>query len=41
MKRNAYQLGRPDAAMAVVAELENILQQDDDRYIEPTSAFGL
>jgi len=41
MKRNAYQLGRPDAAMAVVAELENIMQQDDDLYIEPTSAFGL
>lgn len=41
MKRNAYQLGRPDAAMAVVAELENIMRQDDDLYIEPTSAFGL
>lgn len=41
MKRNAYQLGRPDAARAVVAELENILRQDDEMYIEPTSAFGL
>lgn len=41
MKRNAYQLGRPDAATAVVAELENIMQQDDEMFIEPTSAFGL
>lgn len=41
MKRNAYQLGRPDAARAVVAELENILREDDEIYIEPTSAFGL
>jgi processive 1,2-diacylglycerol beta-glucosyltransferase len=40
MKRNAYQLGRPDAAMAVVAELENIMQQDEDVYVESTSAFG-
>lgn len=29
MQRNAQQLGRPDAAMAVVAELENIMQQND------------
>lgn len=41
MKRNAYHLGRPDAAIAVVAELENIMREDDEMYIEPTSAFGL
>lgn len=41
MKRNAYQLGRPDAAMAVVAELENILQQNHDFSVTPTRAFGL
>jgi len=41
MKRNAYQLGRPDAAMAVVAELEKLMQRDEDMYVEPTSAFGL
>lgn len=41
MKRNAYQLGRPDAAMAVVAELENIMQKNDDLYIETRGAFGL
>jgi len=29
MKRNAYQLGRPGAAAAVVAEVENILQKKD------------
>ena len=40
MKRNAYQLGKPDAAMAIVAELENIMQQDDDLFIEPTGALG-
>lgn len=41
MKRNAFQLGRPDAAAAIVAELENILQQSEDFFIEPKSAFGL
>lgn len=41
MKRNAYQLGRPDAAMAVVAELENIMQQNDLIDMEQASAVGL
>jgi processive 1,2-diacylglycerol beta-glucosyltransferase len=39
MKRNAYQLGRPDAAMAVVAELDNIMQQQDAIYMEAAGAF--
>lgn len=41
MKRNAYQLGKPEAAMAVVAELQSIMQQDEEMYAESTSAFGL
>jgi len=39
MKRNAFQLGRPDAAMAVVAELETILRQNDN--IHPAQARAL
>ena len=41
MKRNAYQLGCPDAAMAVVAEVENIMQQKEAMYAEQASAGGL
>lgn len=41
MKRNAFQLGHRDAAMAVVAELENIMQLNDPVYPEPAGAVGL
>lgn len=41
MKRNAYQLGRPDAATAVVAELETVMREIDSLATEPMSAFGL
>lgn len=41
MKRNAYQLGRPDAAMAVVAELENFMQQNDSNDMGQASAVGI
>lgn len=41
MKRNAYQLGRPNAAMAVVAELESIMQQKEALCLEPLSAGEL
>lgn len=37
MKRNAYQLGRPDAAAAVVTEIENIMQRKDKFYSEQAS----
>lgn len=41
MKRNAYQLGRPDAAMAVLAELDNILQQNTSIDMGQANAVGL
>jgi len=41
MKRNAYQLGCPDAAMAVVAELKNIMQQKEAGYARRASAGGI
>lgn len=34
MKRNAAQLGRPNAAMAVVAEVENIMRKKEADYLE-------
>ncbi|HSC68439.1 MAG TPA: glycosyltransferase [Cellvibrio sp.] len=38
MKRNAYQLGRPDAAMAVVAELENVIKHREQVSAVPLRA---
>jgi processive 1,2-diacylglycerol beta-glucosyltransferase len=41
MKRNAYQLGRPDAAAAVVTELEKIMRRKDGFFPEQGSVSGL
>lgn len=39
MKQHARQLGRPDAAMAVVAQLSSLIAHDDLPQIELASAF--
>lgn len=41
MKRNAYQLGRPDAAATVVAAVEKIMQQKEGACLEQASAGSL
>ncbi|MEN0039217.1 MAG: glycosyltransferase [Cellvibrio sp.] len=41
MKRNAYQLGRPNAAAAVVAEVENIMRERQAPYIPQVSVAEL
>jgi hypothetical protein len=39
MKKNASQLGRPDAAIAVVAQLSSLIAQDEVLQIKLASAF--
>lgn len=41
MKRNAYQLGRPNAAAAVVAEVEAVMHMKEGVHLKQVNAGGL